>query len=87
MHKVLVWGDFLLADAEMRKNISEYFVVGYFAYDFAEVLEAVAEVFADEVAGQVVLEAGLDVSDGCEGFLEGLVVADVSHYDVVVGCL
>ena len=25
----------LLADAEMRKNISENFVVGYFTYDFS----------------------------------------------------
>lgn len=24
-----------LSDAEMCKNISEYFVVGYFAYDFS----------------------------------------------------
>lgn len=66
--------------------MAEHFVGGDGAAgDFAEVGDAVADVFGEEVAGEVVLEAFEDAGDGVGGMAEGLVVADVGDDDLVGG--
>ena len=54
----------LLSDTELRENVVEFVFGGYFAGYFAKVVEAAADVEGDEVAGDVVVEAGFDEVKG-----------------------
>lgn len=73
---------FLLADAEICKDIPKYLVVGDFADDFAKVVDGGAEVFAHEVAAEAELEAVLYFLYLFEGAGEGFVVTHVGDNDV-----
>ena len=55
-----------------------------FAYDVGEVVDALAEVLGDEVAGELHGEAVLHAVDGVEGVGEGFVVAHIGDNDVAV---
>ncbi len=56
-----------------------------FAGDVGEMVNAGAEVLADEVAGEVKGEAFLHAVDGFEGVAEGFCVAGVCYDDVLGG--
>ena len=72
----------LLADAEVGKDITKYFVVCHFADDFGEVVDGGAEVFAHEVATEAQVKAVLHLLDVGEGTGEGFVVAHIGDNDV-----
>lgn len=55
---------------------------GHLADDVAQVVDTFAEVLADEVAAQVVVQAGDDAADALAGCRECLVVAEVADDDV-----
>ena len=73
----------LLADAEMLKDILEDGVGRDFAYDVGEVVDALAEVLGDEVAGELEVETFLYAMDSCEGLAEGSEVAGVGDNGVI----
>lgn len=50
--------DLLFADTKLRKYIIQHLLIIHFAGDFAEVVEAAADVEGEEVAGEAVVEAG-----------------------------
>lgn len=78
-----VWSVGLFTDAKVLEDVLECLLGGYFAaYDFGEVVEAVAEVLRYEVGGKAVGEALAHAADGVEGEGEGFVVADVGDDDV-----
>lgn len=81
---MLIINRFLLAHAEVFKDVSEDFVGSDLTEDLAEVGEALAEVFGYEVTGEVVtkgIEGALDVGVGLG---EGFEVAEVGDEEVVV---
>ena len=59
-------------------------VGGYLAYDVGEVVDALAEVLGNEVAGEACLEAVLYTMNGFEGTDEGFVVAQVGDDDIAL---
>ena len=70
----------LFAHAEMGEDVVEDVFGGDFgAGDFAEVVEALAEVFGDKIGGCLVGDGFLGAAEGFEGLLQGIVVADVCH--------
>ena len=73
----------LFADAEMLEDILEDRVGGDFAYDVGEVVDALAEVLGDEVAGELVGESVLYAVNGCEGLAEGGEVASIGDNGVI----
>ena len=54
-----------------------------FAYDVGEVVDALAEVLGDEVAGELEVEAFLYAVDSGEGLAEGSEVAGVGDNGVI----
>lgn len=74
--------DRLLSDAKVFEYISQYFVGGDFAGDFAEVVEAFADVLGDKFAANGRIESGNDTLNGREGMGESFVVAYVADDDV-----
>ena len=74
----------LFADAEVLEDVLEYGVGRYLAYDVGEVVDALAEVLGDEVAGELHGEAVLHAVDGVEGVGEGFVVAGVGDDDIAL---
>ena len=54
-----------------------------FAYDVGEVMDALAEVLGDEVAGELEGEVFLHAVDGGEGLAEGCEVAGVGDDGVI----
>ena len=73
----------LFPDAEMLKDILEDGVGGDFAYDVGEVVDTLAEVLGNEVAGEVGGEAILHAVDSGEGLAEGCEVARVGDDCVI----
>ena len=67
----------------MGEDFTEYGVGGDFAGDFAQPVEAFADVLVEQVAGEAVVKAGDGTGDGIAGAGEGLVVAGVSDDDGV----
>ena len=74
----------LFPDAEVLEDVLEHGVGRYFAYDVGEVVDALAEVLGDEVAGELHLKAVLHAVDGVEGVGEGFVVAGIGDDDVAL---
>lgn len=67
-----------LADAEVLEDVCKYFGGSDFsAGDFGKGVEALAEVFGDEVTWEVVGEGLVDALKGFLCFHEGFVVAEV----------
>ena len=79
---LIVGNHHLFADAKVFEYISQYFVGGDFAGDFAEVVEAFADVLGDEFAANGGIESGNDTLNGREGMGESFVVAYVAADDV-----
>ena len=75
----------LFSDAKPRKHRAEDFVGGYFAEDFAEVVEGFADVLADKVGRDAGGNAVADAGQGVGGAAEGFYVAQVGDNDIV-GC-
>ena len=73
----------LFPDAEMLEDVLKDGVGGDFADDVGEVVDALAEVLGDEVAGEVGDEAVLHAVDGGEGLTEGCEVARVGDDGVI----
>ena len=73
----------LLSDAEMLEYVLKDGVGRDFAYDVGEVVDALAEVLGDEIAGELEVETFLYAVDGGEGLTEGGEVAGVSDDGVI----
>ena len=73
----------LFADAEMLENVLKDGVGRDFAHDVGEVVDALAEILGDEVAGELEIEPFLYAVDGCEGLTEGCEVAGVGDDGVI----
>ena len=68
----------------MLEDVLKHGVGGYLAYDVGEVVDALAEVLGNEVAGEACLEAVLYTMNGFEGADKGFVMADIGHNDIVL---
>ena len=68
----------------MLEDVLKHGVGGYLAYDVGEVVDALAEVLGDEIAGEARLEAVLHAVDRVEGTNEGFVVAQVGDDDITL---
>jgi len=66
------------------EDVLKHGVGGYLAYDVGKVVDALAEVLGDEVAGELHLQAVLHAVDGVEGTDEGFVVAQVGDDDIAL---
>ena len=75
----------LLSDAEVGEDFCEDGIGGDFAGDFAEPVEAFADVLVEEVAGEAALKAVDGTGDGVAGTGQRLVVAGVGDDDGVAG--
>ena len=74
------WYAILLADAEVSEDVGKDGVGGDFATgDFGKVVEALAEVFGDEVAGDVISYGMTYTGNGFEGVMEGFVMTKVGY--------
>ena len=74
----------LFADAEVFEDVGEDFVGGDFASgDFTKMVEALAKVFGNEVARDVVGNGVLHPGNGFERVVEGFVMTEVGDYGVV----
>ena len=75
----------LFSDAEVFEDIGEDGVGGDFATgDFGKVVEALAEVLGDEVAGDVISYGMTYTGNGFEGVMEGFVMTEVGYDGGVV---
>ena len=93
VRKTILWHSFmcqppftkyLLADAEVGEDLAQHLVGGDLAGDGAQVVEALADVLTDQVAGQAVAQAHQGAPNGVMGSGQGLVVAGVGDDDGVV---
>ena len=76
------------ADAEVFEDVGEDGVGGDFAAsDFGKVVEALAEVFGNEVTRDVVGYGMTDTGNGFEGMMEGFVMTEVSDDGGVVALI
>ena len=73
----------LFSDAEVLEDVLKHGVGGDFSHDVGEVVDALAEVLRDEVAGELVGESVLYAVDGGEGLAEGGEVAGVGDDGVI----
>ena len=69
----------LLPDAEAAEDICKYLIIGYFADDAAEMVEAFAEVLGHEVRRGGGLQAGMDAGEGGGGVLKGFEVTGIGY--------
>ena len=76
---LIVCKHILLTDAEAAEDVLKDAVGGDAAGYVAQVVDALANVLTDEVAGKVLLQAVAGAVDGGSGLAEGLVVASVGH--------
>ena len=77
---------YLLSDAEVGENVVEGFLGSDLAAgDVGEVGEGEAEVFGEEVAGELVVETLEDVEEALVGTEKSVVVAGIGDDDVGVG--
>ena len=75
----------LFADAEVFEDVGEDGIGGDFATgDFGKVVEALAEVFSDEVAGDIISYGMTYTGDGFEGVVQGFVMTEVGDDGGVV---
>ena len=72
----------LLSNTELPEDGVEHAFGGHLADDVAQVVDTFSEVLADEVAAQVVVQAGDDAADALAGCRECLVVSEVADDDV-----
>ena len=76
----------LLADAEVLEDVAEDFVGGDLAAgDFAQSGDAGVKVLGNEVAWELLVHSVDGTTDGEEGFVEHLLVADVCDEKAVLG--
>ena len=76
---------FLFPYAEVFEDVGEDGIGGDFATsDFGKVVEALAEVFGDEVAGDVISYGMTYTGNGFEGVMEGFVMTEVGYDGGVV---
>ena len=68
----------------MLKDILEYRVRRDFTNNIGKVMDALAEILGDKVAGEVYQKAVLDATNGVEGADEGFVMTDVGHDNIVL---
>ena len=68
----------------MLKDILEYRVRRDFTNNIGKVMDALAEILGDKVAGEVYQKAVLVATNGVEGADEGFVMTDVGHNDIVL---
>ena len=74
----------LFSDAEVFEDVGEDFVGGDFASgDFTKMVEALAKVFGNEVARDVVGNGVLHPGNGFERVVEGFVMTEIGDYGVV----
>ena len=73
----------LFPDAEMLEDVLKDGVGRDFADDVGEVVDTLAEVLGDEVAGELEVEAFLYAVDSVEGLAEGCEVAGVGDNGVI----
>ena len=67
----------------MLEDVLKYGVGGDFADDVGEVVDALAEVLGNEVAGELEIDTFLHAVDGGEGLAEGGEVAGVGDNGVI----
>ena len=67
----------------MLEDVLKHGVGRYLAYDVGEVVDALAEVLGDEVAGELEVEAFLYAVDSGEGLTEGSEVAGIGDNGVI----
>ena len=78
----------LFADSEVFEDVGEDGVGGDFAAgDFSKVVEALAEVFGNEVTRDVVGYGMTDTGNGFEGMMEGFVMTEVGDDGGVVALI
>ena len=78
----------LLSDAEVFEDVGKDGVGGDFATgDFGKVVEALAEVFGNEVAGDVISYGMTYTGNGFEGVMEGFVMTEVGYDGGVVALI
>jgi hypothetical protein len=78
----------LFSDAEVFEDIGEDGVGGDFATgDFGKVVEALAEVFGDEVARDVISYGMTYTGNGFEGMMQGFVMTEVGDDGGVVALI
>lgn len=75
-----------LADAELGEDSVEDFVGRYAAGDGAEVVEDLADVFAQQVGREVVGESRTGGAESFRGAEQRLVVTGVGDYGAAGGC-
>lgn len=74
-----------LAHAEVFEDVMQDFVTGYFtAGDFGKVVDAVAEVFCNEVSRQIVGKGLLSTPDVFYGEGQCMMVTCIGYNDVVL---
>ena len=73
----------LFSYTEVLEDVLKHGVGGYLAYDVGEVVDALAEVLGDEVAGELEVEAFLYAVDSGEGLAEGSEVAGIGDNGVI----
>ena len=54
---------YLLPNTKLAENIIQFILGGYFAGYFAEVVEAMADIKGNKVAGEVTVKASFDVAE------------------------
>lgn len=72
----------LFPDAKVFEYVAEDFVGGDFAGDFAEVVEAFADVLGDEFTTETGVKAGDNTLNSRESMGKGFVVTDVTDNDI-----
>lgn len=73
-------------DAEFAENRRQYIGGGYVSHDFGEVVYTLAEIFGDEVGGDVCVGRAYHAGDGFVGTFECLFVALVGYENCTVVC-
>ena len=77
---------YLFSDAEMWKNILKDVFRRDFAGDGAEVVNGKADIFAQQVGGNVVLQGSDGRSEGVTRLMQSVIVATVGDDDIALVC-
>ena len=75
---------YLLAHAEVGEDFGEDVVGGDGAGDFAEPVEAFADVLVKEITAEAAIQARDGAGNGIAGMRQGLVVAGISNDDCII---
>ena len=76
----------LFADAKAWKNILKDVLRRDFAGDGAEVVNGKADIFAQQVGGDIVLQGSEGRSEGVTRLMQSVVVAAIGDYNVTLIC-